>query len=155
MENEAKDNAEKKPGCLGRIIWIIFVIAVIVFLCRGCFSGSEAPSGLEDLYIDAQKIVCDQLLCPSTAVFPQFDRSFVTYADEVLEDHGMGMLDYRVYDVKAYVDSENAFGAMVRNDFWVKVYAYDDDYRNAKFREEGTHKGIKDHNYVEYIDVVE
>jgi|GEM_PF-3483875 len=126
----------------------ILIILIIAFSISGCTSES-LPSGLEDLYIQSQSVVKDALLSPATAVFPEFDESFVKYRQNVLADLGEGVeLEYRVYDVKAYVDSQNMFGALVRAYYWVTIYSYVDDYNSPQFGEKGIHKGIDDHYYI-------
>lgn len=123
---------------------LVGIALVVVF--TGC--SSKAPSGLPDIYRTATELIQQELISPSSAVFSDFDESFVSYDRSVLEDVGEGVaLEYRVYKVKSFVDSQNAFGATLRANFEVEVYAYVDDYNSAKFGEQGIHKGIEDHYY--------
>ncbi|SBV99160.1 exported hypothetical protein [uncultured Eubacteriales bacterium] len=128
-----------------RITAILMLLVALLVTVTGC--SDELPSGLPDVYEIAKINVENNLVSPSSAVFPEFDDSFVEYSRSILEDVGKGTLEYRVYEVNAYVDSENTFGAMVRTHFFVEVYAYVDDYNSPKFGEEGIHKNIEDHYY--------
>lgn len=131
---------------------LLFSFLFSMFLV-GCSSG-EPPSGLPDIYAVAQDAVKKQLLSPATAVFPDFDKSFVHYDRSVLEDCGEGIpLEYRVYRVDAYVDSSNAFGTPVRTNFIAEVYCYVDDYVSAQFGEQGIHKNIEDHYYTSILEL--
>lgn len=56
-------------------------------------------------YVMAQDFVSSQLKAPSTA-------KFQTYSKELVQDLGGGR-----YYVSAYVDAQNSFGAMIRNQF--------------------------------------
>lgn len=56
-------------------------------------------------YVMAQDFVSSQLKAPSTA-------KFQTYSKELVQDLGGGR-----YKISAYVDAQNSFGAMMRNQF--------------------------------------
>lgn len=58
-------------------------------------------------------IVEGSLKSPATAEFPYYNSSFVY--------KGTTTLDYVYYTVRAYVDSQNGFGALIRTNFIVKL----------------------------------
>jgi hypothetical protein len=124
---------------------LIFLLSASV-LMFGC--TPEPPSGLPDIYSQAQSIVLDNLMAPASAKFPDYDSSFVKYNTSILQDKGKGKLEYRVYDVNAYVDAQNVYGALIRDEFWVQVYVYVDDFETHQFGENGIHKGVSDHYYI-------
>lgn len=65
-----------------------------------------------DIYSYAKQVITEQLECPSTAVFPMYEDSFVQIKN--------GM-----YIVSAYVDAQNLAGAMVRSEFSV-AFSFED-----------------------------
>jgi hypothetical protein len=66
-------------------------------------TGSEAAA-----WTACERFVSDQLKAPSTAEFSGFDTK--------ISDLGNGR-----YVVRGYVDAENSFGAMIRNDYLCRV----------------------------------
>lgn len=72
---------------------------------------AEKPVSDSAAYIKATHFVERFLVSPSTADFPTFDY-------QVLK----GLHDHEYY-VKSYVDSENLYGAMIRND-WIAVVEF-------------------------------
>jgi hypothetical protein len=149
---EGSKMKSKRRITVRRSLIISLLIVIFILSVTGCTS-TNAPSGLESIYEIAQQKVPEGLISPASAKFPEFDKSFVTYDTSILKDFGKGVLEYRVYDVKSYVDSQNVYGAIMRNNFWVKVYYYVDDYNSPQFGEKGIHKGVKDHYYAELKSV--
>lgn len=66
-------------------------------------TGSEAAA-----WTACERFVSEQLKAPSTAEFSGFDTQ--------ISDLGNGR-----YVVRGYVDAENSFGAMIRNDYLCRV----------------------------------
>ena len=95
-----KTPEEKKNTRIGCLILIVIAAIVIWF-----FYPAGEKSAQMDAYSCAQTMVKRNLKSPSTAQFP-------TYKEAVITKLGEGK-----YEVKAYVDAQNSFGAMIRNDF--------------------------------------
>lgn len=68
------------------------------------------PTNL-DAYNMSKKFVLESLKSPSTAVFPDIDDKKVCIFK--LEDHK--------WDVLGYVDAQNGFGAMIRNNYFCSL----------------------------------
>ena len=66
----------------------------------------------------AQEVIQDELLSPNSAVFPKFEPEFVTQRTKTVVYEGV---EYNVYTVTAYVDSDNAFGTSIRSSFVVEI----------------------------------
>lgn len=142
-----------KTSKLFKRICTAIVMCVIIILNSGC-SESDPDAGKKKIYSTAQQCVVKYLDSPSSAVFPEFDHSFVSYQTSILEDLGEGTsLEYRIYDVNAYVESQNEYGVMMRQDFHVEVALYVDDFPTPKFGEEGIHKGIENHCYSALVEL--
>jgi uncharacterized protein YceK len=89
-------------------------------LLAGCGSGGSATDDGPDLgdkyaaQVMCEKFVKQQLKAPATAEF----------------DSGPGVQSGKAWVVEGTVDSENSFGAMLRNDFRCKVkYLGNDEWR--------------------------
>lgn len=100
-----------------RIVWIVLLIC--------CASYTLNPDnnilgihGMRKAYAAAQEVIQAELLSPSSAVFPEFEPEFVTQRTKIVTYEGK---EYRVYTVAAYVDSHNAFGTLIRNEFVVEI----------------------------------
>jgi hypothetical protein len=111
-------------------IFISSVSILILFsfaLACGSSSGATNEQSKEiEAFVGSQMVVEEQLKSPSTAKFPLFtdDKVNVTKISE------------NKYNVSAYVDSENSFGAMVRTYYTCTVILLPNDkYRveNLKF----------------------
>lgn len=72
-----------------------------------------------DAWICAKKCVQDNLKTPSTADFPSYSKSYVSF------------LGNSKYKISAYVDAENGFGAMIRSDFTVTLELTSSGFKNA------------------------
>lgn len=112
---------KKKPGCLGQIIIYFIVIGLI-----GCFiiyndnqKRNETPEmrreancgarGKSAADAMAKHFVTQRLKAPSTAKFPRYDETsvLITGACE--------------YTIQSYVDAQNGFGAMIRNQYSAEI----------------------------------
>lgn len=113
----------KKPW-----FWLVVAIVVLVLLANlGGGSTGDSPSGdppasaeheAVEAYVVCQQFVEDRLRAPSTAEFGEPYSQVTTH-------NGGGE-----YTVRTYVDAENAFGAMIRNDFTCIVqHTSGDSYR--------------------------
>lgn len=112
--DKTKEPAKKQgpAGCLA----LILIFVVIFFSLYACMSGGEdGPPNDTAIYVDSQFIVEGYLKAPSTAKYPGSDG----YQVIKIDDHN--------YKVAAYVDSENSFGAMVRNKYVVDI-SYNEDW---------------------------
>jgi len=103
----------------------------IIFAVLGIFVGIYAISSLlglggpsndvaagrerraETAYTMSKDYVRAQLKAPSTAKFPWYDPSFVHQA-------GPGQ-----FEVRAYVDAQNAFGAAIRSHYYCELHSTD------------------------------
>lgn len=111
QENESQ--ARKQMGCLG---WgVIFVLVIVVWSVVSSLGGEDLSSDSEDLGWSAQnaceEFVEKRLKSPSTA---EFDTQ-VSGSDGA-------------YTVTGTVDSQNSFGAMIRNDFNCEVHESGDQW---------------------------
>ena len=97
-------------GCLGVVI--VFAFFWLMALFGDSDSSSKAPpashSGVE-AYGMCRDFVRDRLKAPSTAKFARISMDYIT-------DLGGGS-----YRVRAYVDSQNSFGAQLRTDYTCEV----------------------------------
>lgn len=83
-------------------------------------SASENQAGREiDAWVCSEDIVKNNLKAPSTAKFCSYTEATVTYTGGAN------------YTVKGYVDAENSFGAMIRNNFTVTLTLTASGYKNG------------------------
>ena len=101
-----------KQGCIGClvIVIIIFIIGAIFSSCTG-EEGSKAQAS-----IMAEKFVAESLKSPGSA-------KFQPPADQNIKYLGEGR-----YSIRAWVDSQNSFGALVRTHYGC-IVKYDGDHR--------------------------
>jgi hypothetical protein len=110
----------EKPGCLGRIVILIISLAVVTCLIAysNYLDGKETPETRKakncrpeniTAHTMAERYVEDRLKAPSTAKFPRYAGSQVSY---------IGNCEFVV---KSYVDAQNSFGAMLRSDYYVRL----------------------------------
>lgn len=86
----------------------------------GSGTGHSSDRGHDALgaWVMCQDFLEDRLQAPSTAYYPCCYSDFVTYEGS------------RVYQVRSYVDAENAFGAKLRRDFVCRIeYRGNDEWR--------------------------
>lgn len=116
-----REEKEKQPRKISRIVWRAVWIVFLIF----CASYTLNPDnnilgihGMRKAYSAAQEVIQEELLSPNSAVFPEFEPEFVTQRTKTVVYEGV---EYKVYTVTAYVDSDNAFGASVRSKFVVEI----------------------------------
>jgi len=101
---------------MNKIILSITCIFTIV-LWFHCGSYEYEPDELS-AYAMAQQFVEQRLKAPSTAKFPGGSWNFV---EKIGEQTDMVGHRYPKYRIKAYVDSQNAFGAQIRTHFVCEI----------------------------------
>lgn len=129
---EESQNTKKATG-YGRIIRRCIYIAVL--LLGACYSLNPDNNilninSMRKAYSYAQEVIQDELLSPSSAVFPEFEPEFVTQRTKTIVHEG---IEFRVHTVTAYVDSDNAFGANVRSNFVVEIGFPTDGYSDMVY----------------------
>ena len=94
------------------IVWLFIVILLILGLIAICLNSSGGGPSESDLSsmasIQCENYVRDGLKSPSTAKFP-----FLLSDVEKLENN--------MYIVRSYVDAQNSFGALIRNNYYCKI----------------------------------
>lgn len=93
---------------------------VLMLALGGCFlmilTAPRSPEHDEiSAWVMCEEFVKKSLRSPSSAEFP-------TYSNPAVSDHGNGR-----YIVTSHVDSQNAFGAMLRNAFTCEIQWHDGD----------------------------
>lgn len=87
----------------------IIMVIYLVFFNKDGGTTSSSSSGSESMaYIMSQQFVENSLKSPSTAKFPSLYK---------LGDHAVLTTGTNYYEIKAYVDSQNGFGAMIRTHY--------------------------------------
>ena len=139
MENKKKIEEIKTAAVRKLKVVVYFLIFCVIFgvvfgfVFNGCEERSttkaiEAEEEAEQqAYEDkvfyakyyAQEIVEQNLKAPSTAEFPWYDEMTAknSYGD--------------VWTVTGYVDAENSFGAMIRQNFWVELTLTETGYTDG------------------------
>lgn len=111
---------ESKTSIAGTVAVFVGLLAGVFLASHSSTSTTTTSSGGDDgkasAWVMAERFVADGLRCPSTASFGGvFSGDFQSYNDTV-----SSLGDGR-YTVKAWVDSQNGFGAMVRSHFTCEV----------------------------------
>jgi len=130
MESTAQKIEPKRPDPIQQKNTLIG-IGMIVLLCIIClciYSLSNGNGGEKDhktmAFVLCTVYVENRLKSPSTADFPSSSSSDIRD------------LGNNVFEIRSYVDAQNSFGAMIRNNFYCKIQytgsATDDD-SNGKF----------------------
>lgn len=113
---------KKKSGCLGQIVLFLGLMGLVAWLIGAADQKkkNETPTSRAEefcgsngrflAYKFVQFLVEDKLKAPSTAKFAKYDPSQVMIMDDKCE-----------FVIKGYVDAQNGFGAMLRNDFYVQI----------------------------------
>ena len=121
-QNKPKENEDNKPVYVNKkkeimsVVGVFLGVIVIILLfmtCSGVFSGkssltpaTKSEQSLEiEAFVGSQMAVEENLKSPSSAKFPSIIDSKVS----------VKKLAENKYSVSAYVDSQNSFGAMIRN----------------------------------------
>lgn len=129
------DNSNKGKS-IAAIITVLLVVGLIIGFVSCCIGSgtsstptTKSEQSLEiEAFVGSQMVVEDNLKSPSSAKFPLYTDSKVS-VKKIAENK---------YSVSAYVDSENSFGAMIRNYYTCTVTLLDNDrYRveDLKFYE--------------------
>lgn len=117
-ENAPKEEKKKwKSGCL----ILVVIAALVIWLIY-----PKGERGLMmDAYRTAQHHVKQHLKSPATAEFPDFCKSFVEVVgkDSVV--------------VNSFVDSQNAFGAMIRSHYTIRMHKRDRNWYSTFFEING------------------
>ncbi|MCR4286228.1 MAG: hypothetical protein NUW00_05015 [Candidatus Kaiserbacteria bacterium] len=121
------ENNSKKGKYKIRDLFIGLSVFFIFFALASSSSNTPSPSPSPqtksvyvpdemDLHIQAQQFLLQALKAPSTAKFPPLPYEAVKInTPEGAEDSD------GVYRVRSYVDSQNSFGAMTRNEWTVEM----------------------------------
>lgn len=122
MSAKTKIQTGSQGGVIGCVlVLLVGIVVAVVLLNRGGGKGTPAVSVPDTrmAYITSQVYVRDQLKAPSTADFP------FSGDPEVVIKHLSGQR----YQVNAYVDSENSFGAMIRTHYKAIMLASGSDWK--------------------------
>ena len=112
---------KKKTSLFRKLIYVAIAIILVM-----AFIKSLDPYGnilnidtMREAYSYSQEAICkDVLIDPTSSEFPKFEPDFVT---QISEKHTYDGIEYDVYTVTAYVDSNNAFGAKFRMNYTVEI----------------------------------
>lgn len=104
-----------------RLLWLGLLVFVVLFgFCFSLLSDREPKADIGEAvsaWVACQQFVEERLKAPSTVEYPS---PYTEYTRSV----GGG-----TFEVDAYVDAENSFGAMIRTDFLCTVdYRGDDNW---------------------------
>lgn len=123
---------KKKSASSAGVICLILLVATGYYFLKDAWTIPQPkpvpeykarPTPIDEgsdygAYSMAKRFVSDRLLTPSKAEFPSMDGRFVMRTDP------------DAWLVTAYVDSQNAYGAMIRKRFWVRLkYVGKDKWR--------------------------
>ncbi len=106
-------------------IKLLFVLACIIFIiyCMvSIFANNSSKTSSKnsstdyklEAYIMSQEFIEKELKAPATAEFPSYHKISVVQTDNR-------------YKVKAYVDSENSFGAKIRTNYYITLERNSDE----------------------------
>lgn len=101
-------------------MWSSFIAGLCAISLTACGEVDKWELNCEDgisAFVHAQFFVKDRLISPSSADFPTTIRDSATYVFEVSRDPP----NTCTWSVSSYVDSQNAFGAMLRTYYSVKL----------------------------------
>lgn len=108
------------------VFWAGIAVLAILVVLSGILNDSSSGSPERDTgdsaaaWVMCQRFVEDRLRAPATAEYPS---PYSQYTKQVSASRN-------VFEVSAYVDSENGFGAFIRNDFVCRVrYEGDESWR--------------------------
>jgi hypothetical protein len=98
---------------------VMILVCVAIWATMDSDNGkSNEPTGL-DAYVMCQLLIEDRLKAPGSTEYPVF--SSIQYEQ-----------DGNIFYIKAYVDAQNSFGTLIRNDFFCVVEYVGDDKWNLK-----------------------
>lgn len=121
---KVKESPEEKKSHKGLIIAAVCIFVFILALINDNHSEKTSVESEEDtalktcisLRYDSERLVCDYLKAPKSAEFP-----------DIAEWEFRGELGDVIYAI-AYVDAQNGFGAMLREDFIIEYKYIDGEY---------------------------
>lgn len=97
-----------------KIVLCFFLVLFLICTLGAIFGGSGSGSATEvEAFVMSQEFAKDFLKSPGTAEFP-----WITDVEVYKKEEG-------VFLVNAYVDSQNSFGAMIRNNYTCLVKTTD------------------------------
>lgn len=120
-ESAESAGPEKKKPLIVKLLYAIGAIILVLAFIKSLdpYGNILGVDTLREVYSCSQEVICDEvLLDPAGAEFPKFDPDYVTRSSEKLTYEGV---EYYVYTVSAYVDSNNAFGARFRQKYTVEI----------------------------------
>lgn len=109
---------QKEPVTKNKIARIVLSTIILLVIAGVMLHRCSTDWNREEAYYYAQDVISDQLLSPSSAVFPEYDSSFVSHTSETVKLDGE---EYDIYTVTAYVDSQNVFGVLIRSEYQVAI----------------------------------
>lgn len=109
-----------KPKKASPLLWLALVIILLVVIFAvaaqsgGSSNASKTINGITtserwDYKVAAEEVVKVGLKAPATAEFPDIDEWYLSKSTG------------GIVTASAYVDSQNSFGAMIRNDFTIQL----------------------------------
>lgn len=93
------------------VVGILVVICVVFNLIGGRTTGPASGADPISAFVMCKQFVTDRLKAPATAVFP-------TYGDSGTQTDQLSALQFRA---RAFVDSQNGFGANIRTSYTCTV----------------------------------
>lgn len=88
---------------------LVCLVALLLIFMAACSEGEEKEPGKVDAFVMSQTFVKTLLKSPSTAKFP-----LITSAEIIPYGNGR-------FKITSYVDAQNSFGAMIRNNYTCTV----------------------------------
>lgn len=113
--------AQKKQVSLKNII-TLFGAVIMIFVILTIFNSMNSNSApkietAESLatraFVEAKDQISKTLKAPSTAKYPMYENHFVKITKDTEKE--------AEYIVRTYVDAQNSFGAMIRNNFMIHL----------------------------------
>lgn len=98
---------------MGKMLaWIVFVVALLFVATNLLYptAPSARTADRSDACSMSQKFVKDRLKAPSSAEFPLWTKENCQVSQR-----------NRIWIVRSYVDAQNSFGAMLRNDYTAEM----------------------------------
>lgn len=80
-------------------------------------SSGSADTTLMTVYNSAKQAIRENIVSPSSAVFPPYDESFITECSD------------GSYTVSSYLDADNTFGARIRSNYTVSIILGDGGFQ--------------------------
>lgn len=102
-----KDWQRNTIALLGLAVFAMFALGSVN--TGGSSVSSTPPDRRIDAFVMSQEFVRAEIKAPSTAKFPWYDESYVA------------VLGSNKYRIVAYVDAQNSFGAVIRNNYICEI----------------------------------